>query len=199
VDPDEAGDRAGWRGQVQPADGEGAAVGDREVPYGQARLVRCAASGCGAGAAERWSAEALRAGTSRGSARSARPMSRRTDCGVPGLRARVTGASDSNYAVGVAGAYLNAQSGTRPDPHADRRLLAPWPSVGNPTVPYTAPRAGTPPAAGSSTRNATTPSARWQSTRAACGYQGRLALVQWVSVSRSSIWLTCRGGVANVA
>ena len=31
------------------------------------------------------------------------------------------------------------------------------------------------------------------------GYQGRLELVQWVSVSRSSIWLTCRGGVANVA
>ena len=31
------------------------------------------------------------------------------------------------------------------------------------------------------------------------GYQGKLELVQWVSVSRSSIWLTCRGGVANVA
>jgi tellurite resistance protein len=31
------------------------------------------------------------------------------------------------------------------------------------------------------------------------GYQGRLALVQWVSESRSSIVLTCRGGVANVA
>lgn len=34
---------------------------------------------------------------------------------------------------------------------------------------------------------------------AAQGYQGKLELDQWVSVSRSSIWLTCRGGVANVA
>ena len=30
-------------------------------------------------------------------------------------------------------------------------------------------------------------------------YQGRLALVQWVSVSRSAMSLTCRGGVAKVA
>jgi MFS family permease len=30
-------------------------------------------------------------------------------------------------------------------------------------------------------------------------YQGRLVLVQWDSTSMSSIWLTCRGGVANVA
>ena len=29
-------------------------------------------------------------------------------------------------------------------------------------------------------------------------YQGSLALVQWDSPSRSSIWVTCRGGVANV-
>jgi hypothetical protein len=30
-------------------------------------------------------------------------------------------------------------------------------------------------------------------------YQGRLELVQWDNVSISSIWFTCRGGVANVA
>jgi len=38
-----------------------------------------------------------------------------------------------------------------------------------------------------------------EETAIGAGYQGRLALVQWVSVSRSSILLTWRGGVANVA
>jgi hypothetical protein len=52
------------------------------------------------------------------------------------------------------------------------------------------PRAGTAPRARPGTRLG-----EWV---AAICYQGRLVLVQWDSVSMSSIWLTCRGGVANV-